>query len=76
MQNVQIQFHPSHAQSLIWALALHWYILKVCSKILLADNEDPDKSARMRRPIWTFAVRICPKTHFRGQYIEKEEMWL
>ena len=33
--------------------------------ILLADNEGPDKSARMPRLIWAFAVRIFPKTYFR-----------
>ena len=32
--------------------------------ILLADSESPDQTARMRRLIWTFAVRICPKTRF------------
>ena len=29
--------------------------------ILLADSEGPDQSARMRRLIWAFAVRIYPK---------------
>ena len=33
--------------------------------ILLADSEGPDQTARMRRLIWAFAVRICSKTHFR-----------
>ena len=33
--------------------------------ILLADREGPDQSARMRKLIWDFAVRICPKTRFR-----------
>ena len=33
--------------------------------ILLADNEGPDQTARMRRLIWALAVRICPKTLFR-----------
>ena len=32
--------------------------------ILLADNEGPDQTARMRRLIWAFAVRICPQTRF------------
>ena len=30
--------------------------------ILLADSEGPDQTARMRRLIWAFAFRICPKT--------------
>ena len=33
--------------------------------ILLADCEGPDQSARMRRLIWAFAIRIFPKTRFR-----------
>ena len=33
--------------------------------ILSADSESPDQTARMRRLIWAFAVRICPKTRFR-----------
>ena len=33
--------------------------------IPLADSEGPDQTARMRRLISTFAVRICPKTRFR-----------
>ena len=32
--------------------------------ILYADNEGPNQTARMRSLIWTFAVRICPKTLF------------
>ena len=47
-QNAQIQSHPTHAQSLIQAFALHWFILK-CSMILLADSKGPDQTARMRR---------------------------
>ena len=27
--------------------------------IVLADSEGPDQTARMRRLIWAFAVRIC-----------------
>ena len=42
-QNAQIQIHPTHAQSLIRAFALHWYIL-LCPVILLADSEGPDQS--------------------------------
>ena len=33
--------------------------------ILLADSEGPDQTARMRRLIWAFAVRKCPKARFR-----------
>ena len=33
--------------------------------ILLADSEGPDQTARMRRLIWAFAVRLRPKTLFR-----------
>ena len=34
--------------------------------ILLADShgEGPDQTARMRRLIWDFAVRLCPKMRF------------
>ena len=56
-QNAQIQIHPTHAQSLIWVFALHWYILE-CPMILLADSEGPDQPARMHRLIWALAVRI------------------
>ena len=35
------------------------------SKILLAGCEGPNQTVRMRRLIWAFAVRICPKTRFR-----------
>ena len=65
-QNAQIYIHPTHAQSRIRLFALHWYILW-CLTILLVDNEDPDRTARtarMRRLISAFVVRICPKTSF------------
>ena len=32
---------------------------------LFLDSKGPDQTARMRRLLWTFAVRICPKTYFR-----------
>ena len=54
-QNAQIHIHPTHAQSLIRAFAVYWYILS-CPMILLADSEGPDQTARMRRLIWAFAV--------------------
>ena len=37
--------------------------------ILWADSESPDQTARMRRLIWAFAVRTCPKTCFRMDHI-------
>ena len=55
---------PEHAQSIIRALALHSYIMWY-PVILLADREGPDQTARMRRLIWAFLVRICRKTRFR-----------
>ena len=65
MRKIHIsQIHPTHAQSLIGSFALHWYIIQ-CLNILLADSEGPDQTARMRRLIWAFAVRICTKTSFR-----------
>ena len=57
--------HPEHAQSLIRVFALHSYILQ-CPMILLGDSEGPDQPARMRRLIWAFAVRICPKRFSHG----------
>ena len=33
--------------------------------IILTDSKGPDQTARMRRLIWAFTVRICPKTRFR-----------
>ena len=33
--------------------------------ILLADSGGPDQTARMRRLIWAFAIRLCPKACFR-----------
>ena len=63
-QNAQILIHATHAQMRIRAFALHCYILW-CPLILLADSKDPDQTARMRRLILAFAVRMCPKKHFR-----------
>ena len=39
--------------------------------ILLANSEGSDQTARMRRLILAFAVRICPQKHFAwsGTYI-------
>ena len=33
--------------------------------ILFAESEGPDQTARMRRLILAFAVRLCPEIHFR-----------
>ena len=54
----------AHAQSLIRAFALHWYILQYLM-IMLADSKGPDQIAHPRSLIWAFAIRICPKTRFR-----------
>ena len=51
--------------------------------ILLADKKGPDQTVRMRRLIWVFAVRICPKTRFGMAWLIcrwncigiKEESW-
>ena len=32
--------------------------------IVIADSEGPDQTARMRRLIWDFAIRICTRSHF------------
>ena len=42
---------------------LHSYILWY-PMILLADSDGPDQTAWMRRLIWAFAVRMCPKDTF------------
>ena len=65
----------SHACTVFWAIALHWYILQcptfalhwyilLCPMNLLADREGPDQTRHMCRLIWTFAVHICLKTCF------------
>ena len=53
-----------HMRSLIEASALHWNIFKYLM-LPLEDSECPDQTARMRRLIWAFVVRIWPKTRFR-----------
>ena len=47
-QNTQIQIYTAHAQRII----------------LLADTEGSDLTERMRRLVWTFAVRISLETRF------------
>ena len=54
---------PAHAQSFNRNFALRLYILYE-AMILLADNEGPDQTARMRSLIWAFAVRTCPEGTF------------
>ena len=63
---------PTHAQIPLRAFALQTFssrpllaIHYVVSNDLLANSEGPDKTARMRRLIWAFTVRIYLKTHFR-----------
>ena len=41
-------------------------IYSIVSMIQLANSAGPDQTAQMRRLIWASAVRICPKTRFRG----------
>ena len=36
----------------------------VVSNVLLVDSEGPDQTARKRRLIWAFAVRIYPEDSF------------
>ena len=69
-QNAQIQIHPTHAQTLIRTFALHWYNL-YGQVIMLTDSERPDQTARMRRLIWAFAVRIMPKDTFSHRAAHK-----
>ena len=66
MRKLHIQIHPAHAQNLIRAFAFNVYILK----ILLADSEDADQTARMHRLIWAFAVAYTRRHVFawRGPY--------
>ena len=53
--------HPAHVLSSgFCSPSIHCYTM-----ILLANSEGPDQTARMRRLIWAFAVRVCPKTRFR-----------
>ena len=49
--------NSAHAQIIIPSFTLQSYVLEY-SMILLADSEDPDQTARMRRLIWAFAVRM------------------
>ena len=71
---------PGHEQSRIRPFSPHWSILYY-PVILLADREGPDQTARMRRLIWAFAVRICTKTRskFRklmvDRHIKLDTVW-
>ena len=62
--NMQKCTYSDNAQSIIRAFALHSYMPRYPT-ILFADSKGPDQTARMRRLIWDFAVRICPETLFR-----------
>ena len=44
--------------------------------ILVADSKGPDQTVRMRRLIWAFAVRICPKTRlwYGAAYIKNDDL--
>ena len=37
--------------------------------ILLADNEGPDQTARMRRLIWAFVIRVYSQTRFHMAWL-------
>ena len=53
-------YHPAHAQSrpfICFPLKHSMVAIDSC----LQDSEGPDQTARMRRLIWAFAVRLCPK---------------
>ena len=52
--------HPAHAQS---HPGMFYY--SIVSNDSVAKSNSPDQTARMRRMIGAFAVRICPKTSFR-----------
>ena len=55
--------NPAHAQIIILAIVLHSYILKY-PWILLADNEDPDQTARMAGWSGISLSTYAYKTHF------------
>ena len=61
--------HPAHAQSIMQAFTFHSYILWH-TIIVIADSEGSNQTARMRRLIWVFPVRIGPRSRFcwRGPY--------
>ena len=54
--------HPVQAQSIIWAFSLHSYILYY--PMIASRQGWPFWTAWMPRPIWAFAVHVCPKTLF------------
>ena len=63
-RKAQIQSYLELAQCIVRAFILQLYILQY-TMIVLADREGHDQTARMRRLIWAFAVRIWPKAGFR-----------
>ena len=50
------KYHLGHCSS---------FIHSVVSNDSVSGQWGPDQTARMRRLIWAFAVRMCPKTRFR-----------
>ena len=44
--------------------------------ILLEDNEGPDQTARMRRLIWAFVIRIYSQTRFRMAWLRYRFIFL
>ena len=50
------KYHPGLCSPIIHSLV---------SNDSVSGQEGPDQTARMRRLIWAFVVRICLKTHFR-----------
>ena len=64
-QHAQIQigracanYHTDHCSPFIT------FTFCIVSNDSVSSSEGPDQTARMRRLIWAFAVRICPKTRF------------
>ena len=55
--------HPAHAQTNMRTIALHSYIL-LYPKIILANREGPDQTARMRRLIWASLSAYAQKHVF------------
>ena len=62
---IKQSMYISRFVTLIQIESVKLLILLWIPMILLVDSEGPDQTARMRRLILTFVVRICPKTCFR-----------
>ena len=74
VQNVRIhiilhmrQVSSGHLLSIETFYSIQWYtmIFFFFFFFIFAGSEGPNQTARMRRLIWAFAFRICPKTRFR-----------